>query len=174
MAVTITPTEQGGFTVLRSFLLTYLPTGMEIVQGQINRVPTPVESFVTITPMRMKRLSTNETHYNVDLQRTEINSLEWAVQADIYGAAACDNAMIISTLFRSDLAYDNFVVSGLNLVPLFADDPRQMKFITGETQYENRWSIDMLMQIKPSVTIVQQSALHVNLGLIEVETTYRG
>lgn len=173
MAITITPTEQGAFTVLRGFLLTYLPLGMEVIQGQVNRVPTPTDSYVTITPLRLKRLATNETHYNIDLQRTEVNSLEWAIQADIYGNAACDNAVIIATLFRSDIAYDNFISSGLQIVPLYAEDLRQMRFITGETQYENRWSIDLLMQIKPSVTIVQQSALHVNLGLIEVDTTYQ-
>lgn len=47
-------------TALRSFLLAILPTGVEVIQAQDNRVPEPkAADFVTMTPLFQQRLSTN-------------------------------------------------------------------------------------------------------------------
>lgn len=56
----ITPTQSNIHQALRSFLLAVLPSGVEVVLGQVNRVPEPrVGSFVVMTPIRVKRLATN-------------------------------------------------------------------------------------------------------------------
>ncbi|MBB3743910.1 hypothetical protein FHX10_003409 [Rhizobium sp. BK591] len=53
-------TQSAIFTVLRSFLLTILPSGIEVIQTQENRVPEPsVPDFVTMTAIIRRRLSTN-------------------------------------------------------------------------------------------------------------------
>lgn len=60
MALAITPNEMQVRTALRSFLLAVLPTGVDVVLGQQNRVPEPqYPAYVVIWPLRHKRLATN-------------------------------------------------------------------------------------------------------------------
>lgn len=47
-------------TVLRAFVLSILPSGVEVIAGQDNRVPEPTgPDFVVMTPGRRGRLATN-------------------------------------------------------------------------------------------------------------------
>lgn len=49
---------------LRALLLNFLPTGIEVVQAQDNRVPEPISpDFVLMTPTRRDRLATNIDSY---------------------------------------------------------------------------------------------------------------
>lgn len=58
--MTIAPTQSNALRALRAFLLDVLPSGWEVVAGQINRVAEPqVSTFVVMTPIRMTRLRTN-------------------------------------------------------------------------------------------------------------------
>src|SRR5574337_691963 len=64
MSFALSLTQSQALTALRSVLLTALPSGIEIVQGQSNRVPEPDElDFVVITPILRNRLSTNVDLY---------------------------------------------------------------------------------------------------------------
>jgi hypothetical protein len=47
-----------------------------------------------------------------------------------------------------------------------------MPFWTGEMQAENRWVIDVSMQVNPVVTVPQQFAGSAVVGVFEVDTTY--
>ncbi|TIU88226.1 MAG: hypothetical protein E5W06_02920, partial [Mesorhizobium sp.] len=57
------PSQSGIQTVLRGFLLQYLPAGVEVISAQDNRVPEPAGDFVTMTVSRRGRLSTNVDTY---------------------------------------------------------------------------------------------------------------
>jgi hypothetical protein len=58
------PTQDDALTQLRSFLLTILPAGMEVIAAQVNRVPEPAAAdFVLMTPVARMRLSTNLDGY---------------------------------------------------------------------------------------------------------------
>lgn len=58
--MTVTPTISDIFTVLRSFILSFAPAGVDVIQGQVNRVPEPMAgSFVVTTPIRFERLETS-------------------------------------------------------------------------------------------------------------------
>lgn len=60
MGLLVSPTQEDIFTVLRAFLLDILPDGIEVVQGQDNRVAEPLPTdFVTMVPTFRRRLSTN-------------------------------------------------------------------------------------------------------------------
>lgn len=60
----ITPTQSNIQNALRTFLLNVLPGGVDVVLGQVNRVPEPIGgSFVVMTPIRFKRLATNLDTY---------------------------------------------------------------------------------------------------------------
>lgn len=56
----IGPTQANVQTALKTFLETVLPHDVEIIAGVVNRVAEPRRSrFVTMVPLRMKRLRTN-------------------------------------------------------------------------------------------------------------------
>lgn len=56
----VSPTKDDIQTALRAFLLDVLPTGIEVVEGQDNRVPEPqVSDFVVLWELSRPRLATN-------------------------------------------------------------------------------------------------------------------
>lgn len=57
------PSQSTIQTVLRGFLLQYLPSGVEVVAAQDNRVPEPTGDFITMTVLRRPRLATNVATY---------------------------------------------------------------------------------------------------------------
>lgn len=102
------------------------------------------------------------------LQPTELT-----FQLDVHGPNSSENSQTISTLFRSDYAAQIFKDADPTTQPLYADDPRQLPFINGEQQYENRWSIDVMIQANETVNdIPQQFADSVLVGLIDVDAVY--
>jgi hypothetical protein len=64
MAVTVSQTEAQALAVLRTFLLSVLPAGVEVVRGQSNRVPEPAgDNYLVLWPILQARLSTNVVTY---------------------------------------------------------------------------------------------------------------
>lgn len=58
--MTISPTELDCFKVLRTFLLSVLPLGADVIRGQVNRVPEPLDAnFIVVWGLRRPRLATN-------------------------------------------------------------------------------------------------------------------
>jgi hypothetical protein len=103
---------------------------------------------------------------------TALQPTEVAFQLDVHGPNSADNAETISTLWRDDYAVEQFAASGFDVTPFYADDPRQAPFLNDQQQIETRWVIDALVQANQNVTVPQQFAAAVSLGLIEVDTTY--
>jgi hypothetical protein len=151
---------------LRLVLLTLFPA-LEIVRGEINRVPEPPgDDFIVMTPMMRTRLgSTISTWHDgwfdspqVPGTRMETEPTQITVQLDVHGPASADNVQIISTLCRSEAMTAAFDQTGLALQILYASDPRQTPFINAEQQIEFRWSIDAVLQANPVVTLPQDFA----------------
>jgi hypothetical protein len=60
MSFAPTPDQSGVQTALRNFLITVLPVGVDVLEGQDNRSPEPSGSdFVVFTTLRRTRLATN-------------------------------------------------------------------------------------------------------------------
>jgi hypothetical protein len=97
------------------------------------------------------------------LQPTKVN-----IQLDIHGPNSADNAQIITTLFRDQYAVDQFQTSGFDLVPLYSSEPKQIPFINGEQQYEERWTIDAIMQANSELKVPQQFASSLSISLMNV------
>jgi len=92
------------------------------------------------------------------------------VQLDVHGPSSADNAQRISTLFRDAYGVAQFAP---NLAPLYTSDPKQMPFITGEDQYDNRWTLDLHLEAKDVISnIPQQFADQIEAGVISVEAEY--
>lgn len=99
------------------------------------------------------------------------------VQLDFHSAdtTAGDMAQTTSTLLRDDYGVQFFaaLTPPLNgVVPLYADDPRQMPFLNAEQQYEWRWVLEAELQVNQVVVVPQQFADSIDVTLISVEATY--
>lgn len=226
-------------TALVTFLTTVLPAGIEIVEGQDNRVSEPSGSdFVVFWVLNRNRLETNVDAFadcaftasiagtllsvstvqigsiatgatlfgsgvaagttisgtlsgtggvgtylvsisqNIASQQmasgsaTVLQPVEVMLQLDVHGPNSSDNAQLITTLFRDDFAFQIFQQSGFDVVPLYADDPKQIPFINAEQQYEYRWVVEARLQANQvvlglpqqfasSITVTTQSVTRV-------------
>lgn len=159
----ISVTMDDVFIGLRSFLLAGLAgySGTEVVQGQVNRVSPPRSvNYVVMWPLRSIALATNVDSWNVanpaptsiDMDR----STQVDIQLDVHGPDSSDIANIITMLWRS--TYGVEACAAYHFDPLYAVDPRQIPFITGEGQYETRWVIELRLQITPRVSTPMQFA----------------
>lgn len=96
-----------------------------------------------------------------------LNSLQpvkMTIQLDIHGDFSGDNAHIISTLFRDDYGVQLFKDAGFDVTPLYCSEAKQLPFLNGEQQIETRWTIDVVMQCNPIVTVPQYFADQLNFG----------
>jgi hypothetical protein len=212
-----------------------LASGVEVIQAQDNRVPEPVcADYVTMTPLRRPRMSTNVdddedvtftgsidgttltvtdvkggdiligsrvwapgvadgtvivaplagsgglgTYAVVPAQEVEslsmaagrrlaTESVQMAIQVDVFGPNSGNFVQIVSAMFRDGYAVDQFAASSPAISPLYADDPRQIAFSDGE--HENRWSIDVELQIDQTITVPQQFADALKVNVVNAAT----
>ena len=80
------------------------------------------------------------------------------IQADIHGPTGADNCARIIALFRDQFCTDALAASGYDVAPLYLSDPRQLPFENGEQQTEERWTIDLALQVNSITTTPQQFA----------------
>lgn len=175
---TLSPTEDDVFEALRAFLQDILPVQTSsplvkhvVIVGQENRVPEPVEdNYVVMTPLRMPRLATNFNDFDgLTLEATTRQAAQVVIQLDIHGPQAFNNANRVSTLFRDGYAVD-FFETFPDISPLFADDPRQAQFVSGESQYEDRYIVEANLQVNFTMTRATTSALTLTVDIIDAET----
>lgn len=97
-------------------------------------------------------------------------STEVVMQVDVHGPHSADNAQTISTLFRDQYAVDQFAGTGVS--PLFAEQPRQLAFTTAASQYEDRWMVEVYMQIIPVISVPQEFAGAATVDVVDVTATF--
>lgn len=166
--MSIAPTTDALAIALRTFIMNVVP-GVEVVQGLGNLVPMPTDPFIAFTPTALRRLSTNHTNYATDLQRAVTMPTEYSVQVDCYGPQAGDWATALTALWRDPYGCEVMAPNGQ---PLYSTDPMQMPLVNGEEAYEQRYTLTMLLQFNPLVTLDQQSALALDAELISVDAEY--
>lgn len=148
--------------ILRAFVLSILPAGVEMTTAQQNLVAEPQsDNFVLSTLLSRTRLGTNVQSWDesaggnpATLSNSE--SVSISMQLDFHGADSTDNAQVFATLFRSQFAVDYMGASGL--FPDYCTDGRQMPFINGEDQYEDRWVINAVFDCNMNIETPQQFA----------------
>lgn len=169
-------TEAQVNALLRGFVITILPAGIEVTQGQLNRVPEPKpDNYVIFWPVLRRRLGTNVVTWdqsqggNPSVQ-SNTESLRIDMQLDFHGEGSTDLAQTFATLFRSEYACQYW--AQYPITPNYCDDGRQAPFITGEDQYSDRWVLTATFDANITVSTPLQSANTVTVGLIEVDATY--
>lgn len=137
---------------LADFLAPFCP-GAQIVQAQGNRVPMPASPCVVLTPLLGVALRTPTQSYDGlanSFTAGQGDSLK--VQMDFYGAAAGEWAKAVVMMFRTPYAVEHFPAG---IKPLYCGDAIQAPLVTGEQQYEQRWTVDATLQFNASVTVPQ-------------------
>lgn len=176
MSVTVSITKAQLQTALRAFLLGITGNGWQVIEGQDNRVAMPTGTFITMTSMLTPMLSTSKSTW-VDPgsnpgTENNLTSSQWRCQLDFYGDGAGDMALTVSRLVRTEYACDQFATSGVDMQPLYAEEPRNTTLINAEQQYEERWTLDFLAQFNPVVSTPLDFAATLTAGLVEVDTTF--
>lgn len=158
------------FTALRSFLLELVDC--PVYRGPLNRTAMPVGDFIVMNPAGQTSLSTNVTAYT-DTTKSVVRSTQWSAQLDCYGALSGDRAQVIATMIRDPWACERFAALDPDVQPLHATDAKQLPLVTGEHQYEKRWTLEVSLTYKPAVTVAQESATELDIEFIEVDERYK-
>jgi hypothetical protein len=58
------------------------------------------------------------------------------------------------------------------VAPLYTTDPRQMPFFDGEQQTEERWVVEVALQVNPTVTLGQQFAGELTVIATPIEAAF--
>jgi hypothetical protein len=103
-------------------------------------------------------------------ERADLAPVDLVVQVDVHGPASWDNVTRLETLFRSDYGVTAF--GDVAVTPLYAESPRQAPFVNAEQQYENRWTVDLHLQLSAVVKTPQQFAAKLDSTTIEVEAVF--
>lgn len=86
------------------------------------------------------------------------------IQIDVHGSDSGDNAQTITTMFRDPVGVALFAATGVDVTPLYTDEPKQIPFVNAEQAYEDRWVINALLQVNPAVSVPQQFAAELELS----------
>ena len=152
------------FDALGAFLQPFVGTA-QVVRAQVNRVAMPVGSFVELTEISSVDLEVPRSTYDgVNFQSDIIGPKRLMIQADFYGASAGDWCAAVKTVWRTPYAVAQFP---LGIAPLYCDDGNEAPLITGEEQYERRWTLSMNLQYNPQIVVPLQAANKLSMNILD-------
>ena len=189
MTVSVSVTQEEIFDALRTVLLTLVPAStvndagasvpVEVIQAQVNRTAEPQgEDFIMMTVTGRVRLATNQDSYADTFpvvatgSRSITEPTQITIQLDIHGPQGGEVAQVVTSVFRDGYGVDALQAVNPAITPLYADDPKQMPFVNGEQQYEDRWVVNVVLQVNAVVAVFQDFAGSLNVGLRPVEVYY--
>lgn len=152
---TVSRTIDEVIDALADFLLPFC-VDSEIVRAQANRVPMPSGACVVLTELLSVDLETPIVDMDPLLPQAAITShTRVDVQVDFYGATAGDQCRAVKAVFRSAYTAAAFPDG---IVPLYCSDGLQSPLVTGEQQWESRWTLTASLQYNPVVSVPQEFA----------------
>lgn len=100
------------------------------------------------------------------------------VQLDCHGSKGADTAQLITATMRDETGTDKFAdatinPTGADISPLYCNDPRQTPFINDSNQYEDRWSVDFVLQVNPVTSYPQDFAGSISVGISNVDADFK-
>jgi len=138
---------------LSDFLLPIMPDGTQIVRAQTNRVSMPNPPCIVLTEVGQTDLSATHNDWLANDRANYQRSIQINVQIDFYDGQAGEMCSTTKTLFRSMYGPENFPD---NIKPLYCSDGIQSPLITGEEQYESRWTVTASMQYNPVINVAAE------------------
>jgi len=105
----------------------------------------------TVTPSQIAASQQMAAGGQTFLQPTKLT-----IQVDVHGPDGANNAQVISTLMRDPYAVERFAELNEDVIPLYADDPKQTPFLNENQQYEDRWTVEVMLQANQTVAGIPQ------------------
>lgn len=173
---TVAPTQHAVYVAMKAFIVSVI--GLDpalVIQGLPNRAAMPLASpgFVTMQIPRTRRLRTNQdTRDLTDVAPTAIAvemGTELRMQLDLYGAAAGDWAVILQALLRDETGC---IALAPACQPLYTGDAFLAPLDDSESQYEQRWTLEAVLQYNPVTSVPMQFADTASVTLINVDEAY--
>jgi hypothetical protein len=128
----------------------------EIIRAQVNRTPMPHGPFVVLTELMAQDIETPLTEYDGQQDIASITGpARIDVQIDFYGPNAGNQCKAVKNVYRTEYAASQFP-DGIK--PLYCSDGIQSPLITGEQQWESRWTLTASLQFNPVVEVPQEFA----------------
>jgi hypothetical protein len=152
-----------GFTLQPGYPL----YGPHVVAGSRIVAAGPLANEYTVAPAQsVPAGSTIYVGRHAMLQPTDL-----VCQCDLHGPNSSANATAIQTTWRDDAGCRlvKAAAAPLEMAPLYADDPRMVPFQNAEAQWEDRWIVDLHLQGNVIVTLGQEFADTVVIGLFPVD-----
>lgn len=149
-------------------------TDLHIISGQFNRASLPRPPLIILQTINEERLSLNESCYTA---RHKIihNYTKICVQVDFYGTEsikAHKMAKAFEMRFNDDWAYNLFKEESQNTIfNLYSQNLRNSLFIDSESQYADRYTMDVFLEYHPEYGMCQESAIELRMPLIPVTNT---
>ena len=178
MTATVSVTESQIFKVIGDFLTSILPTGVDIQQGQINRVAQPKGPDYVIMSELNRAIQSINVHSYVDNgpgvqgYRNAAQEMQVSVQCDVYGPNGDVNAQAITTLWRDMYGCEFFRAAAFPGAPMWASEPQKAPLTNAEMQYESRWIVDLVLQCNITVGVPMDFSTSVNVTPINVDVTF--
>jgi hypothetical protein len=163
----VSPSQDNVFSLLQPFVANV--TGLDpslVLKGIQNRdsLPPADPGFVIATAVYQRRLRTNVDTWDTTNPAPNAMQLEQGtelrVQLDCYGAASGDWAAMLSTVLRDEVGC---LALAPYSQPLYVDDAKMAPLVDSEAQYEQRWTLDAVLQYNPVTTAPQQFMTAVNV-----------
>jgi hypothetical protein len=150
------------FTALRAVLLAIVGTGVDVLRGEVNRVPEPLTAdFVIMSPRARTRLAMGvETWEGTAPSAIDVETATHvAVQLDVHGPLSADVTAAIVAGLGSSWAADQFAAQDpAVLAPLYTDEAQFLPFVNGEQQTEWRYVIGSHFEARPVLSTPAQFA----------------
>lgn len=180
--LSVTPTQDALYRLVKALVVT--ATGLDpalVIQGLPNRaaMPAAAPGFAMMQVTATQRLRTNQETWDLTSPSPDHLDVEQGTQVrmqlDLYGGASGDWAVILCTLLRSEYACT--VLAGADpanpvVVPLFSADPFLAPLSDSEEQYEDRWTVEAVLQYNPVTSVPMQFADTLTVTLTNVDETY--
>lgn len=176
MTLTVTPVQRSVYVAVKALVVTV--TGLDpslVLQGLPNRsaMPPAAPGFVTMQLARLKQLRTpEETWDHTDVAPVALDveqGTELRLQLDLYGATSGDWGVMLQTLLRNEAGC---VALAPTCQPLYASDAHLAPLDDSESQYEQRWTIEAILQYNPVTSVPMQFADTLAVTVINVDEAY--
>lgn len=136
-----------------------------IVRAQVNRVAPPSSPYVELTEILQVDLETPISASDPANSQVSMSAPKRIdIQVDFYGPSSGDYCTAVKSVFRSFYAPAQFPDG---IAPLYCSDGHQVPLITGEEQYETRWTITASLQYNPVVVLPQQFGNKLAVNILE-------
>lgn len=145
---------------VRNYLISLLEAEpKQVIQGYQNNSPLPLDAIVMAITSESE-IDTPATYTDEENGKLIVQqSREVVVQVDFFGKKAQERCQKVSIIWKN-----YYTTEALKCCqPLYAREPRRLPILNEQAMYEDRWTIELVLQYNPEVAHEQ-----IYLGMPEI------